>query len=119
MPKYETTLKLKSREKIPDLRTILEHLFYRKPELSEKAEKIVYKLIKEKRIPDTEWKELQKEIGTTHQEYYTIISKLRAVGMITKKEGEWIMSEKFSNRCEEMAEIWKSFIKRWKEGKNA
>ena len=42
MVKYETTIKIRARERVPDLRTILENLFYRKPELSKKAEKLVY-----------------------------------------------------------------------------
>ncbi|MCD6523026.1 MAG: hypothetical protein J7K68_04715 [Candidatus Diapherotrites archaeon] len=114
MAKYETTIKIKARERIPDLRTILEGLFYRKPELSQKAESFIYALIKRKRIPAKEWEALQKEFGCTHQEYYTMIDKLRDAGMITKVDGEWILSEQFANRCQEMADIWQSFIKRWK-----
>ncbi len=58
--------------------------------------------------------QLQKELGATHQEYYTTISKLRDAGFITKVDGEWILSEQFANRCGEMNDIWGSFIKRWK-----
>jgi len=71
-------------------------------------------VIERKRIPSTEWCNLQKELGCTHQEYYTTISKLRDVGMITKVNGEWILSEQFANRCMEMSDIWNSFLKRWK-----
>ena len=116
MAKYETTIKVKARERIPDLRTILENLFYRKPELSKKAEKLVYTLIEKKRIPDTEWKQTMQTLNCTHQEYYTLLSKLRDAGMISKKDGEWIISEQFSNRSQEMTDIWQSFVKRWKNG---
>ncbi len=115
MVKYETTIKLKARERVPDLRTILENLFYRKPALSKKAEKLIYLLIERKRIPDAQWAAMQKELGATHQEYYTTLSKLRDAGMITKSDGEWIMSEQFGNRCREMADIWGSFIMRWRK----
>ena len=114
MVKYETTIKIKARERVPDLRTILEGLFYRKPELSKKAEKLVYLSIERKRIPDAQWAEMQKELGATHQEYYTTLSKLRDAGMITKVDGEWILSEQFGNRCQEMADIWQAFITRWR-----
>ena len=114
MVKYETTLKVKSRERTPDLLTILENLFYRKPENAKLAEKLIYMIIERKRIPSVEWKKLQGELGATHQEYYTTISKLRDAGFITKVDGEWILSEQFANRCNEMSEIWQSFIKRWK-----
>ena len=114
MAKYETTIKIKARERVPDLRTILENLFYRKPELSRKAEKLVYLLIERKRIPDAQWASLQKELETTHQEYYTTLSKLRDAGMITKVDGEWILSEQFGNRSREMADIWQSFMMRWR-----
>ncbi len=114
MVKYETTIKIKARERVPDLRTILENLFYRKPELSKKAEKLVYALIERKRIPDAEWAEMQKQLGSTHQEYYTMLSKLRDAGLITKRSGDWIMSEQFGNRCQEMADIWQAFVNRWR-----
>ena len=114
MVKYETTLKIKARERVPDLRTILEGLFYRKPELSKKAEKLIYLLIERKRIPDAQWAEMQKELEATHQEYYTTLSKLRDAGMITKVDGEWILSEQFGRRAQERADIWQSFIIRWR-----
>ena len=114
MAKYETTIKIKSRERIPDLLTVLENLFYRKSENAKLAQKFIYMIIDRKRIPSTEWEELQKELGCTHQEYYTVLSKLRDCGMITKVNGEWILSEQFGNRCAEMSDIWKSFIKRWR-----
>ncbi|MFC2175278.1 hypothetical protein ACFLQ2_05470 [archaeon] len=114
MVKYETTIKLKARERVPDLRTILENLFYRKPELAKKAEQLVYALIERKRVPDAEWAEMQEKLGATHQEYYTILAKLRDAGIITKNGGEWILSEQFGNRCQEMADIWQAFIARWR-----
>jgi len=114
MTKYETTMKIKARERIPDLRTILEGLYFRKPELAQKAEAFIYALLKRKRIPAKEWESLQKEFNCTHQEYYTMLDKLRDVGMVTKVDGEWILSEQFGSRCQEMSDIWQSFIKRWK-----
>lgn len=114
MAKYETTMKINARERIPDLFTILESLFYRKKENAKLAQKFIYLILERKRIPSKEWEKLQKELGCTHQEYYTTISKLRDVGMITKVDGEWILSEQFANRCGEMRDIWASFIKRWK-----
>jgi hypothetical protein len=117
MTKYDTTLKIRAREKIPDLLSILEGLFYRKPENAKVAQNFVYMLIERKRIPASEWAGLQKELDCTHQEYYTTLSKLRGAGMIAKVNGEWILSEQFGSRCSEMSEIWASFIKRWKEGK--
>lgn len=118
MVKYETTIKIRARERVPDMRTILESLFYRKPELAEKGEKLVYALIKRKRIPDREWAGMQKDLGCTHQEYYTTLSKMRDAGLITKVDGEWIISEQFANRMQEMADIWASFVKRWKTNIN-
>jgi len=115
MAKFETTIKLKARERVPDLRTILEHLFFRKPELAKKAEKFIYTIIEKKRVPDAKWAETQKALEATHQEYYTMLSKLRDAGLITKANGEWILSEQFGNRCQEMADIWQSFIMRWRK----
>ena len=114
MVKYETTIKIKARERIPDLRTILENLFYRNPSLAKKAEQLIYTLIDKKRIPDKEWAQTMKALECSHQEYYTILNKLRDAGMITKTSGDWIMSEQFGNRAQELNDIWKSFIKRWK-----
>lgn len=114
MAKYETTLKIKARERVPDLRSILEGLFYRKPELAKKAEKLIYTIIERKRIPSAEWEKTQKELEATHQEYYTVLAKLRDGGIITKVDGDWILSEQFGNRCREMADIWQSFMMRWR-----
>ncbi|MBN3037322.1 MAG: hypothetical protein JW834_02660 [Candidatus Diapherotrites archaeon] len=113
MTKYETTIKMRARERIPDLRTILEGLYFRKPELAKKAEAFIYTIIEKKRIPDKDWAETQRSLSCTHQEYYTMLNKLRDAGMITKREGEWMLSEQFGNRCREMTDIWNSFIKRW------
>jgi len=114
MVKYETTLKIKARDRIPDIRTILEGLYYRKPALAKKAELFVYELVERKRVPASDWQEMQKSLSTTHQEYYTMLAKLRDAGMITKVDGEWIMSEQFANRCGEMEGIWSSVVKKWK-----
>ena len=114
MAKYETTIKIRARDRIPDLRTILEGLYFRKPALAQKAEAFIYMLLKRKRIPSREWNSMQKELGCTHQEYYTMLDKLRDSGMITKVDGEWIVSEQFGSRCQEMSDIWQSFVKRWK-----
>ena len=117
MNKYETTIKIRSREKNADLLTVLENLFYRKPELAKKALEFVYLVIEDKRVPDSSWAEVMKKIGCTHQEYYTLLGKMRDAGLITKKEGYWFLSEQFANRCQEMTDIWSSFIKRWKSAR--
>jgi hypothetical protein len=114
MVKYETTIKIKARERVPDLRTILEGLFYRKTLLARKAEKLVYMLIDRKRVPDREWAATMKALECSHQEYYTLLNKLRDAGMIAKTGGDWIVSEQFGNRAQEMSDIWASFVKRWK-----
>ena len=116
MVKYETTIKIRCQEKIPDLRTILEGLFFRKKELAKLGEAFVYKLIEKKRIPDALWREMQKELGCTHQEYYTMLNKLRDSGMIAKVNGEWIISEQFGHRCQDMSDIWQSFVRKWRSG---
>ncbi len=113
MAKYSTTIKINARERIPDLLTILESLFYRKPELARKALDFIYMLLEKKRIPSSQWKETMEKLGMTHQEYYTMLGKLRGAGMISKQEGEWIISRQFANRAREMADIWDSFVKRW------
>ncbi len=113
MQKYETTMKIQARERVPDLLTILENLFYRKPEIARKAMDFIYLVIERKRVPASEWKKTMENLGMTHQEYYTMIKKLRGSGMISKQEGEWILSRQFGNRLREISEIWGSFIKRW------
>ncbi len=113
MTKYETTIKIKSREKIPDLLTVMEGLFYRKPDLAKKAVDFVYMIIERKGIPAEEWNKTKSELGMSHQEYYTMIGKLRDAGMIIKQNGVWVISRQFENRMREMADIWDSFVKRW------
>ena len=117
MAKYETTIKVKSRERIPDLLTIMENLFYRKPELAKKAVNFIYMLIDRGGIPAEEWEKTKASLGMTHQEYYTMIGKMRDAGMIIKQSGNWTMSRQFGNRMREMADIWDSFIKRWSSAK--
>jgi hypothetical protein len=114
MPKYETTLKIRARERVPDLRSILEGLYYRKPQLAKKAEKFIDTLVERKRLPAEEWEAMQHELGSSHGEYYTMLAKLRDAGMISKKDGSWIVSEQFANRCHEMGDIWNAFVRRWR-----
>ncbi len=114
MAKYETTIKIKARDRVPDLRTILEGLFYRKPLLARKAEQLIYSLLDKKRLPDREWATTMQSLECSHQEYYTVLNKLRDAGMITKSSGDWVLSEQYGNRMQEMSDIWASFIKRWR-----
>lgn len=111
-----TTMKIKSNERILRFRTILKNIFYRSEELPEKAELLIRKINKEK-IPDSDWKKVKEELGLTHQQYYTIVNTLKAIGMIEKNNEKWELSNRFSNRCEEMKEIWENTHKQGVEKK--
>ncbi len=113
MAKYETTIKISARERVPDLLTILEGLFYRKPELGKKALQFIYQIIELGGIPDKDWEKTMSSLQMTHQEYYTMLNKLRDAGMISKQNGTWVISRQFGNRMREMADIWGSFVRRW------
>lgn len=108
--KYETTVKIKSQEKVISFRQLLECLFYRNKTLARKAE-VFLELIKEGDIHDSAWQRVQEKLEMKHVPFYSMRNKLRDAGMIYKKDGFYFVSTQFALRCQEMADIWVAFSK--------
>jgi len=106
--KYETTVKVKSQEKVIQLKQVLEALFYRNQELAKKAEEFI-ELIKKEGVEDSAWRRIQERLQMKHVPFYTMRNKLRDAGMIYKKDGIYFVSNQFSLRLKEMADIWEAF----------
>lgn len=51
---------------------------------------------------------LQEELDIPFTMYYSIIKKLRGIGLISKRDGVWCYSDKFARRCEDMARVVRS-----------
>lgn len=108
--KYETTVKVRSQEKVISLRQLLEALFYRNPALARKAEEFL-ELVKNEETHDSAWQKVQERLGMGHVPFYSMRNKLRDAGMIYKKDGVYFVSSQFALRTREMADIWDAFVK--------
>lgn len=100
--------------KIIDFDDFLDRIFYRRPSMKITAKRLIEQIAKGK-VTRESWQEMAKELGVAPSVYYYILSRLRALGLVARVEGEYILSMRFTKALKEMAEWWESFVERAKE----
>ena len=80
----------------------------------EQASKILNILMKKKgKIVDSQW---QSFVLTSRGLYVKVMRKLRDVGFVEKSDGEFFLSENFSQSLEKLAESWTNIVQAHKNG---
>ena len=80
----------------------------------EQASKILNILMKKKgKIVDSQW---QSFVLTSRGLYVKVMRKLRDVGFVEKSDGEFFLSENFSQSLEKLAESWTNIVQAYKNG---
>ena len=80
----------------------------------EQASKILNILMKKKsKIDDSQW---QSFVLTSRGLYVKVMRKLRDVGFVEKSDGEFFLSENFSQSLEKLAESWTNIVQAHKNG---
>jgi hypothetical protein len=112
--KYEATIVLPGRDKIISFEQVLKNVFWKDARLASSeensaiAEKVL-KMIRGRGLSAKEFKKHMVDLNVSFSRYYLIVGRLRAVGMIYKKDGEYLLSDGFALRCQESADIWRAF----------
>ena len=87
--KYATTILVKSKSPPLDSIEVFTSLFFRSLDMAHKARRFYTQIIRSKGIIDKDWEKMIEQLDTDRGSYYHMISKLRGVGLIEKREGIW------------------------------
>ena len=94
-------------------RHLLRYIFFTEMQIDQ-ASKILNILMKKKgRISDTQW---QSFVLTSRGLYVKVMRKLRDVGFVEKSDGEFLLSENFSQSLIKLAESWRNIIQAYENG---
>ena len=124
--KYEATMKVKARVDPSGLDSLLEFIFYKKVKEGTTMLADSYHARRFLEMIKSRGKdglpvgkhirmEVCKELGFQDGDkpllgpYYSIIKKLRGVGMIEKREAKWHLSNRFPSRLRRYEEVWNAW----------
>ncbi len=94
-------------------RHLLRYIFFTDMQI-EQASKILNILMKKKgKIEDSQW---QSFVLTSRGLYVKVMRKLRDIGFVEKSDGEFFLSENFSQSLEKLAESWTNIVQAHKNG---
>jgi hypothetical protein len=106
-------IKLDKRPALISPRHLLRYIFFTETQV-EQAAKILNTLISEDgKMPDTDW---EKFLLSSRGLYVKVMRKLRDVGMIEKKNGEFSISENFSHAISKLSDYWTEIVQFHGEG---
>ncbi len=114
MPTKKTQGYLQINVKDPEIlsvKDILEKIFFKKPFVAEKAEKLLNKIAK-REVNSSNYKKIAEELNLPLNSYYYLLKRMRAVGLVYRIENEYRLSETFSEALENMANYWRGWVKR-------
>lgn len=112
MPKTKGTIMINpERTVIKDMDDFMGRIFFRSnsPNLVSNT-KFMLNVILNEGISDKERERIKKDLNITDKTYYSIIKRLRSLGMITKKERVYRVSKKFSLCLKYLSDYWEAYI---------
>ena len=94
-------------------RHLLRYIFFTEMQIDQ-ASKILNTLMKKKgSIKDTQW---QSFVLTSRGLYVKVMRKLRDVGIVEKADGEFFLSDNFSQSLTKLAESWINIMQAHQNG---
>jgi len=81
---------------------IFSSLFFKSVDLAQKAKQFYNHVLESKGVPEKEWMKMIGQLEIDRGTYYHMISKLRGVGLIEKREGFWVGTTHFRAWLEQM-----------------
>jgi len=100
--KYATTLLVKCKSPPLSADDIFASVFFKSIDLAQKARKFYEQILDSKGIPEKDWMKMIEQLEVDRGTYYHMISKLRGVGLIEKREGFWVATTHFRAWLEQM-----------------
>jgi len=93
--KYATTILIKCKNPPLNIDEIFNSLFFKSLDLASKAKRFYHEILGSGGIHDKDWSKKMQEYDMDRGSYYHMISKLRGVGLIEKREGFWVSTTHF------------------------
>ena len=100
--KYATTVLVKCKSPPLNADDIFSSLFFKSVDLAQKAKRFYNQVLESKGVPEKEWMKMIEQLEIDRGTYYHMISKLRGVGLIEKREGFWVGTTHFRAWLEQM-----------------
>ena len=95
-------------------RHLLRYIFFTEMQIDQ-ASKILNTLMKKKgKIEDKQW---QTFVLTSRGLYVKVMRKLRDVGLVEKSDGEFYLSDNFSDSLNKLAESWSNILRVYEKDK--
>ena len=118
MADYKTqgTITVSTKKRVAELSDLMTRIFPKGYKRQRVAEKILRIIRRDGELKAEKWKEYLEELGVSSKEFYYVIRRLKALGLIRKEgghhTGSWRLSRQFSTALRDMADFWE----RWAFG---
>ncbi|MCK5302964.1 MAG: hypothetical protein KAJ96_07480 [Candidatus Thorarchaeota archaeon] len=108
-----TKIEIVRRPSLISPRHLLRYIFFTEMQV-EQAAKILNEIVKaDGVIPDSDW---QQFVYTSRGLYVKVMRKLRDVGLVEKRMGEYRLVKDFSSALEKMAKYWADIVSSFNDG---
>jgi hypothetical protein len=99
--KYATTILIKCKSPPLTHQEIFTSIFFKSMDAALKALKFFTQIVETGGIRDREWRKTMEGLGMDRGTYYHMLSKLRGVGLIEKREGAWVPAAHYRSWLEQ------------------
>ncbi len=94
-------------------RHLLRYVFFTEMQVEQAAKILNTLMVNDGKMPDSEW---EKFVLSSRGLYVKVMRKLRDVGMVEKKMGNFTICEDFSRAMSKLSEYWNELVKSHGEG---
>ncbi|MDH4215100.1 MAG: hypothetical protein OEV85_14380 [Candidatus Thorarchaeota archaeon] len=97
-------------------RHLLRYVFFTEMQVEQAANILNTLMLNDGKMPDSEW---EKFVLSSRGLYVKVMRKLRDVGMVDKKMGNFVVCEDFSRAMSKLSEYWNELVQSHSEGDRA
>jgi hypothetical protein len=97
-------------------RHLLRYVFFTEMQVEQAAKILNTLIVNDGKMPDSDW---EKFVLSSRGLYVKVMRKLRDVGMIEKKMGNFSISDDFSRAMKKLSEYWDELLLSHKQGDRA
>jgi len=97
-------------------RHLLRYVFFTEMQVEQAAKILNTLMVNDGKMPDSDW---EKFVLSSRGLYVKVMRKLRDVGMVDKKLGNFTMCEDFSRAMSKLSEYWNELVQSHSEGDRA
>ena len=94
-------------------RHLLRYIFFTEMQIDQAAKILNILMKKQERVSEKKW---QTFLLSSRGLYVKVMRKLRDVGLVEKVDGEFFLSENFSESLTKIAESWTNILRAYRSG---